>query len=139
MAAKKMKRKKRGLTVHAMWLVLALSCSSLCMGTLETRDGKYAGHMSANLNEHPDRFGEWPYEAVWVDVLWGDTIIHHDGGGVLAFGEAILAPLFWLSIPLDFAIDTILLPADLVAWCFGYEKKRYHYRWDLDSNGRWKN
>ena len=108
------------------------------MGTRETRIDQYYGPFGCNRNPQPERFGGWPYEAVWVDINWGDNIIHSDGGGPLAFGEAMMAPLFYISVPLDLAIDTVLLPVDLVAWPCGYEKKKYLYRWDLDSEGRWK-
>ena len=44
----------------------------------------------------------------------GDSIRDHEDP------DQILYPL--LSLPFDILIDVILLPADLIAWPFGYKK-----------------
>jgi uncharacterized protein YceK len=60
-------------------------------------------------------FGKYPYAAVVGDLKIVPTIgSHHEGD---FFGGLAL-----ISIPLDFVIDTLLLPIDLVAWPFGFKK-----------------
>ena len=76
-----------------------------CMGTGFTRlqDGSFAG--------------KYPYSAVGADAVmvkeaFGRPVDH--GGGFALVGI--------ISFPLDIVLDTILLPVDLIAWPFGFEK-----------------
>jgi uncharacterized protein YceK len=122
-----------GLT-RVIALLFALQASTGCMGTIETRTNKDNGY--STLKRDHSCFGKWPYEAVWVDINWGNYICHEDSGPVV--GPAILAPLFWVSVPLDAVIDTVCLPIDAIAWACGYEKARFDHRGHYDSTGRQK-
>ena len=64
-----------------------------------------------------DSFG-WPLFASTVTDV---ELISGERGSDKAFG---VEPLFGvLSLPVDFAVDAVLLPFDVVAGCFGSRKR----------------
>ena len=89
-------------------LVLSfLFLSTGCFGTIMTRSGGTF-------------VGEGPFKSVEVDA----KAIGYSGqnsGYMLALGA--------LSLPLDIVFDVVLLPADIVAGCFGYQKTEFVGDW----------
>ena len=75
------------------------------MGTMFTRARVESG----------DCVGQWPYQAVAMDAV--ETKDQLDKGHLTMFGT-----FGFVSLPIDFAFDTILLPADLIFWPFGFKK-----------------
>ncbi len=74
-----------------------------CIGTISTRTGG-------------DHIGRYPYQALYIDFYeMPQELIHKDE-------NLAIVPLFIFSFPFDLVIDTVLLPADLITWPFGYEK-----------------
>jgi hypothetical protein len=63
-------------------------------------------------------FGTPLYAAVMenVTIIGTPSMREWKDGGVV---------FFILSLPLDFAFDTVLLPIDLIAWSAGYSKINY--------------
>ena len=49
-----------------------------------------------------------------VEGCWGEPYL----GTRLALGYAGTVPLLWADLPLDFALDTVLLPVDLICMPF---------------------
>jgi len=85
----------------ALTLVVATAASS-CIGTIGTRIA--APH-----------FGWPPVPAVTQDCLWvsgHNRKLTHDSGFLA--GVPLVVYVAFLSVPLDMAIDTALLPVDLV-------------------------
>ena len=79
-----------------------------CAGTFMTRCGDTA-------------FGAYPYQGVYEDCdhMLPHVIDDFAREPLVATGEVcILIP----AVPIDLCLDTVLLPADLTCWCFGYHK-----------------
>ena len=91
--------------IKASSILLLLICSSGC-GTFITRTG----------SQH---FGAFPYQSVGVDVeIASSTFIKPDAGAYgLGYGLISVLP--------DLAIDTILLPVDLIWWARGKAKNGF--------------
>ena len=78
-----------------------------CLGTIGTRTGG-------------DGVGKYPYMAVAADVAFP---IHYFNEPNESWGSITAAAIVGIiSIPLDFVIDTVLLPVDLIAWPLGGKK-----------------
>ena len=104
------------LSIHLVTILSLLT--SGCIGTIGTR---------SSSDRSPGSFaGYYPYEAVCADVAIAGKMPGGCGGAPgspLAGLDFIAAMLGIFSIPCDLCFDTILLPADLVAWPCGYEKR----------------
>lgn len=83
-----------------------------CIGTLNTR-------FSSMYHQH-DFVGAYPYAATEDDFskTW-DLISGHRSEYSWRFVYYFCLP----SVPCDLLFDTVLLPADLVAWPCGYKKE----------------
>jgi len=76
------------------------------------------------------KFGKYPYGGVGIDGLgvcaaFAPDSGRHSGDMSIASLGLMRIPIFVgsiVSLPIDFCIDTILLPIDLVAWGKGYTK-----------------
>jgi hypothetical protein len=76
--------------------------------------------------------GWYPYAAPVTDInqigdLVGMVIDAFDKGAssdnrAMGCCAPVAIPFVLISIPIDVALDTLLLPIDLVAWSFGLEK-----------------
>src|SRR2546423_12809825 len=78
-------------------LALLLTMLTSGCGTLVSRTGQTS-------------FGAYPYQAVGTDAA------------VVAVEKPDLKILAFVSIPLDLAVDTLLLPPDVVLWVAGHKK-----------------
>jgi uncharacterized protein YceK len=90
---------------------IALFLTSGCGGTLYTR-GKANGYV----------FGKPVYAAVAEDYDVTVNGVEFLGG---FFHYNMIKPF---SFPLDFVLDTLFLPFDLIAWGFGYDKNEIERR-----------
>jgi hypothetical protein len=90
-------------------------CLTGCMGTYMTRIEPINGSFC----------GKSPYESLAAD---GFLVSHIGGGrdtstnGSYDNGMGAFAWFGLFSIPVDFVVDTVLLPIDLIAWPLGYKK-----------------
>lgn len=107
-----------GVSTGAIMVFGLLLLTSGCVGTIRTR---------GSSEQEPGAFaGKYPYEAVAADVaMVGKLPGGSNGapGSPFAGLDFTLAMFGVLSIPCDLCFDTILLPADLVAWPCGCEKR----------------
>lgn len=92
----------------AMLLASSILLNGCLVGTLRTR---------TDCSENSaDPFGGIPYSATASDISnLGQFNSDDDVGGFVAIFSLI-------SIPMDFMVDTIALPVDLVLWPFGFRK-----------------
>lgn len=91
--------------------------TSGCIGTIGTR---------SSSDRSPGAFaGKYPYEAVGADIAIAGKMPGGGGapGSPLAGLDFFAAMCGIFSIPCDLCFDTILLPADLVGWSCGYERR----------------
>lgn len=88
-----------------LFLVFSLFLCSGC-GTLFTRCG-----------DNGNVIGKYPYSAVGKDI---DMIASVESG--VGYTILLIAPSGLISLPIDIVVDTVLLPADLIAWPFGLSK-----------------
>lgn len=97
------------------WLVAAASCCTGCIGTLHSR-------FSAPL-PGGGHFG-WPfYAAVVSDCRWvsgHERSLTHDSGFI--GGVPLVVYVAFLGVPVDAALDTVLLPVDVVASLVGWRR-----------------
>lgn len=112
--------------------LMIVACLGGC-GTFMTRIFTTESSQGTDAKgQHSDFVGAYPYSAVGGDVaLLMEGI---DGRGPSPDPASttdrqdqiaccvISAFLAILSLPIDLAVDTVLLPADLVAWPFGWRR-----------------
>jgi hypothetical protein len=91
--------------IPTMFLAVSCSCLTGCMGSIQTRVGPCG----------PQLLG-WPlYSGILTDV---HVVIHGHPDGESGIGVL----LAYLSFPLDFVVDTVLLVPDLCAGALGCRK-----------------
>ncbi len=86
----------------ALLLALLIVSQSGCIGTMLSRGNH-------------DFAGKYPLQAVACDIqhVVNDKF---DGLGILVVTGCII------SVPVDLAVDVVLMPVDLVLWPFGFDR-----------------
>jgi uncharacterized protein YceK len=94
--------------------------SGCLMGTLATRTDRV--EQTSETKQEVSPFGGIPYAATGSDLAGLQDFNDQDDVGPIA------ASLSFVSIPLDFVVDTICLPIDLILWPCGFRKNNTPYR-----------
>jgi len=76
---------------HIITIFIIAFLVSGCAGTAITRQNNFGGHV----------VGGYPFKAIVYDV-------------------SEMGLLGYVSLPVDFVVDVVGFPFDMVAWCFGY-------------------
>jgi len=82
-------------------LVISIFLNTGCVGTFMTRFDN-------------DFFGSYPFLAAYYDL--------QITGACLEEPSFLAVPAFFIALPIDFAVDAVFMPIDLVCWAAGKEK-----------------
>lgn len=117
---KKRRLMGQGRLVGVVATLTILLCQTGCMGTLFSR--------SLVREERTGAFaGRYPYQALGTDcsMVWTLVGKNHEYMDPLSGQFMAIGAVFgFVSLPCDLVFDTVLLPADLIAWPLGFEKRR---------------
>ena len=94
--------------IYRVLIIISCMCLSGCFGTFGTRTGNQC-------------VGEYPYKAIVLNV-GGITEYAGNNNGSGFGSNFLMITICVLSLPIDIAIDTVLLPVDLISWPFGMKK-----------------
>ena len=103
-----------------MNLKIIIFYNSLFMVTCILFTGCVGTPLTRRVDKNNDAYwcGKYPYKAVVEDA----RLMFDDG-----CKAGIIAPMAFLSLPVDIAVDTVMIPVDLFAWCLGKRRKSYYF------------